>query len=249
MDITELNRQKSTKRHPWEEARVGIIKKLIKRHLKAPNHIVDIGGGDAFVIKNLCQNKIGNQFTAIDIAYTDALLKQINTGDCIINFLTQIPEKLDPKADCILLMDVLEHCADDGALLQKSKSLSTAETLYFITVPAFQGLFSEHDTLLHHHRRYSETELKNLCKRNGLVVIESGYFFSSLLLVRSIQLLLEKTGLRKPKKTIDNWNGGNRITAAFNQVLQTDYFVSRATSKLGIHLPGLSSYCVCHPLP
>jgi hypothetical protein len=248
MDITELQRQQTTKRHPWEIERVQVLQYFIKKQKTLPQHIVDIGGGDAFVIKSLCKNKIGSEYTAIDTAYSDTVIEQIKDKNCPIYFYKEIPNVLS-HPDCILLMDVLEHCEDDAALLQKAKEVATANTTFYISVPAYQQLFSKHDVKLKHYRRYSENQLRKLCKQTGLVVVESGYFFSSLLLIRCIQLFLEKTGLLKTKKTIDNWNGSNALTKMICALLRIDFLLSRTASKAGIHLPGLSAFCICHPLP
>ncbi|HVG42971.1 MAG TPA: methyltransferase domain-containing protein [Chitinophagaceae bacterium] len=247
MDITELKRQKVITRHPWEIERVQVLIFLMNKYVPRVDHVADIGGGDAYVLKSLCKKNIGKKFTAVDTAYTVEVIEHIKDEKCAIHFYNEMPANL--KADSILLMDVLEHCEDDNALLREAKDLATEYTTFFITVPAFQQLFSRHDVLLQHYRRYTENSLTALCKRNGFVVKESGYFFSSLLLIRVIQLFLEKLGFTNSKKSIDNWKGGNAITKLFCFFLKLDFFIGRTFSRLGIKLPGLSTYCICHPLP
>jgi hypothetical protein len=250
MDITELQRNRINVRHPWEEVRARIIKALIQKHHSC-FHILDAGSGDAFVLNYLCSFNLASHYTAVDIAYTNEIIKIINQRiSCNINFLQAIPEKLSPKADTILLLDVLEHCKDDSALLEELNSNDLIQSpLFFITVPAYPKLFSQHDKLLLHYRRYTTKTLKELCKKNNLKVISSGYFFTSLLVIRCIQLFLEKLGLRKPEKSIDNWTGGYAISKIISSILWIDFLTGRFFSHIGIQIPGLSAYCICRPLP
>lgn len=250
MDITELQRNQITTRHPWEKTRAKIIKKLIlnERHC---SHILDTGSGDSFVLNYLCSFKLANHYTAIDTAYTDEIIRQIRKNiSCNINFFSELPNKLTPKADTVLLLDVLEHCLSESDLLQQLSSDNLTDSpLFFITVPAFQQLFSSHDKLLGHHRRYTLKSLNVLCNKNRLDVISSGYFFISLLAIRSIQLFLEKLGIRTPSKSIDNWTGNHVTTKLISSILWVDFLIGRVFLNIGIRLPGLSAYCICRPSP
>lgn len=248
MDISELARQQSSKRHPWELARARVIKSILKKHSVRAKHILDIGSGDAFVIQELGRSLKPDFFTAIDTAYTPEIINRIRTHfSNNTSFLPELPIKLSPKADCVLLLDVLEHCTDDAAVLKSvsSDALVEKDSYILITVPAFQYLFSQHDHLLNHFRRYNKKQLQKLCELQGLSIVSSGYFFTSLWIARHIQLLLEKTGLLQSKKSIDNWNGSRWTTDIFSSMLLIDYHLSQLVSKLGVRLPGLSVYCLC----
>jgi hypothetical protein len=250
MDITELQRNQIATRHPWEKTRAKIIKKLIlnERHC---SHILDTGSGDSFVLNYLCSFKLANHYTAVDIAYTNEIITRIRKNiSCNVNFFSELPNKLTPKADTVLLLDVLEHCLNESDLLQKLNSDSlTHSPVFFITVPAFQQLFSSHDKLLGHYRRYTLRSIKDLCHRNRLEVISSGYFFTSLLAIRSIQLFLEKLGIRTSSKSIDNWTGNQVMTKLISSILWVDFLIGRVFLNIGIRLPGLSVYCICRPSP
>ena len=79
------------------------------------------------------------------------------------------------EVDGVLLADVLEHVEDDAAFVEDIVASLKPGGMLFITVPAHQFLWSHHDVVLGHLRRYSAGELKSLWK--GLVVSE--LFFSS----------------------------------------------------------------------
>lgn len=252
MDISELKRNASNHRHPWETVRAKEIQRLIKKHTLNRKHILDIGSGDGYIVNQLCSNAIGKIYTAIDTAYTNDIVANIRQEyNCTVDYLNKLPHVLQPLADCILLADVLEHCKDDAAVLMElnNPDLLKKNAVILITVPAFNTVFSKHDIILDHHRRYNVKQLRLLCKKTGYTIKESGYFFFSLLVIRIIQLLLEKLKLRKPKKSIDNWNGGGMLSKVICTFLYVDLLMTRSFSKIGIHLPGLSAYCICHPSP
>jgi hypothetical protein len=251
MDITELKRNKAQNRHPWELARVKIIKALVRKYHSSCSHILDIGSGDSFVLKSLCADRIANSYTAVDIAYTPEVIKTINDANTNnISYLHEIPGKLEPKSDCVLLLDVLEHCQDDGKLLEQIINNNlTVSPFLFITVPAFQNLFSQHDELLYHYRRYTVKTISTLCTERQLQIVAKGYFFMTLLIIRGIQLFLEKLALHKPKKSIDNWKAGSLISKVITSFLWFDFLIGRLFLKLGIQIPGLSVYCICRLSP
>ena len=187
MDITELERQKSKtiNRHPWECSRLFAIKSIIKKHTKF-DHVLDFGCGDAFLVKALMKANIAHNFTAIDSAfYPEILLNLSQETHGKIQFYNDLPQQLTPKSDLALLLDVLEHCENDKNVLQSllNDNILREDATILITVPAFQSLYSQHDLLLGHHRRYNIQTLKALCQSVQLNIVESGYFFFSLLLV------------------------------------------------------------------
>lgn len=248
MDISELQRQRSAARHPWELSRTQIIKSLLKNYLPSFKTIVDVGSGDNFVLKELAKEDVNRTLISIDSAFTPEIIEKLKAESEInIHFLYHPPNALTPPADCILFLDVLEHCKNDLAVLSyyTNPKISSNETVFLITVPAFPLLFSEHDRLLNHYRRYTKKQLVALCETSGLEVINKGYFFSSLLLPRLFHLFLEKIHFKKANRSIDNWDGGRLSTQLLKNSLFFDYIFSKTLSKIGIELPGLSVYCLC----
>lgn len=252
MDITELNRMASAQhspRHPWETARVRVIRWLLKRKDgNAWKHLTDIGAGDAYVIETLAHHSTATKYTAIDTAYSPELIRQLQlrTEGLPINFLPAAPPAHHPDSDVAMLADVIEHCADDAAVLRETvRNVLQPGAELLITVPAFQGLFSQHDQLLLHYRRYTRKQLVMLCQKENLEIVSSGYFFFTLLPPRLVRMLGEKAGWWRTRQSIDNWKGGRLVSGIISTILWFDFRISRAFSAIGIHLPGLSCYCLC----
>lgn len=253
MDITEFNRLTSTNdinRHPWEVARARIARFLLTRHNVPCNVITDVGSGDAFVLKYLMDYFPHSSVIAVDHAYTPKIVEALKTGNHAdrIHFFDSLENALaHQQPTCILLMDVIEHIKDDSLFMKDLVKATGNEhnATFLITVPAFQALFSKHDQLLFHFRRYNRKMLTSLCRENNLQIVTSGYFFFSLIPARIIQLLAEKLSIRKPTKAVDNWKGGHLASKIISYILWIDFRVCFSLSRINIKLPGLSCVCIC----
>lgn len=258
MDLREIALNKSKKRHPWELARIEVIKHFIKQQPGFKSKaltILDIGSGDIYLIKELSKELPNASFHAVDINYdedyiqvTNSELKAEQINISVYNQLAIAEKAIQTTVDLVLLLDVIEHVPDDVALLKElvqSPKIS-AETMFLITVPAYQALFCSHDVFLGHYRRYDNKLLGQNVSKAGLQVKEIGYFFSFLLLPRYLQVAIEKQkGLNKKTKGIGNWEGGDLVSRLFKGILFMDFKLSNFVRRFGIKLPGLSNYAVC----
>lgn len=64
--------------------------------------------------------------------------------------------------DVVVASEVIEHVEDDRASVRALVDLLSPGGLLVLTVPAFQWLWSRHDTANHHHRRYTTRRLASL---------------------------------------------------------------------------------------
>ena len=83
--------------------------------------------------------------------------------------------------DLIVLFDVLEHIEADVEALQELKGLLKPGGRILLTVPAYQSLWSEHDKIHHHHRRYSRDSLRDVVENSGFEVSRMSNFFIFIL--------------------------------------------------------------------
>ena len=78
--------------------------------------------------------------------------------------------------DLVVALDVLEHLDDDlGGLEALGRRLRPGGWM-LITVPAFSFLWSDHDIVHHHKRRYTKKGLVRLASAAGLTPVTSTYF-------------------------------------------------------------------------
>lgn len=93
--------------------------------------------------------------------------------------------------DAIGLFDVLEHIKHDNDVIKKIHSSLKNNGLLFLTVPAYNFMFSDHDRAMDHFRRYNKKKLIYLLQESGFQIITSGYWnsllFPGILLMRLIK--------------------------------------------------------------
>jgi SAM-dependent methyltransferase len=82
--------------------------------------------------------------------------------------------------DLIAVLDVVEHIKDDVAALKAMRDCLKPGGKILITVPAHQWMWSAHDVVNHHHRRYSKTTLGQAIEAAGLSTNGLRYFNSLL---------------------------------------------------------------------
>ena len=260
MDILEAQRRdvSARERHPWELARLEVVRDLIARHVapSAGTAVLDIGCGDAFVDEQMAAAFPDLSFYAVDIAFTDELIAhyraQLTAPNVFLSSsLDSAVPHLNRRVSLVMLMDVLEHIEDDRAFLTQLMTHPRigSNPYVLVTVPAYQALFCSHDKFLGHHCRYSNQQLRDLLESSGLEVIEIGYLFSSLVLVRTFQVLKERWLTGEPQDSattgLVTWDGGVTLTALIKRLLLADVHLSRLLRQIGITLPGLSNYAIC----
>ena len=234
MDL--LERTENENRHPWELSRTRCILDIIKKY--NIETIADIGAGDRFFTSNLSPY-IGTLY-AIDVGYDE---KNDMIGDiCFLNDISKLPLL---RGKCgLTLMDVLEHVEDDVAFLEKALSKCVGGRV-FITVPAFQFLFSKYDAFLKHFRRYDRKQLLNLINSQNLHIEKCHYFYASLFLVKLLCLPFGKK--KENTHSLGTWRFGEKhiLTKIIYTILNFDFLMCSLLAKLHIYLPGSSLLAVC----
>ena len=151
--------------------------KILTKYLKlvpAHNRLIDIGAGSAIFSRLFLQNTSFVAADAVDINYDKDKKNENVSIDKRLSFYTNMDRY---NCDLILLMDLLEHIENDKSFLKDVVNKSEKGTVYFITVPAFNFLFSAHDIYLKHFRRYSRKALKSVVEEAGLEPIKIFYSF------------------------------------------------------------------------
>ena len=84
------------------------------------------------------------------------------------------------KYDLICMFDVLEHVEDAAGALARLASMLEPGGKIVVSVPAYMWLWSDHDVVLHHFRRYSRPRLRADLTAAGLRVQKLSYFNTAL---------------------------------------------------------------------
>ncbi|MDR1418620.1 MAG: class I SAM-dependent methyltransferase [Endomicrobium sp.] len=227
---------KEVNQHPWRLSREKCILNTLRR--RNLHNIADIGVDDMFYTNKVKKIMDGNIY-AVDIFFPeDGMIK--NGINCI-NDIKKLPEN---ELDCVIMMDVLEHIEDDlsffNVIVNKLKTGGTV----LITVPAYQFLFSVHDSRALHYRRYNRKQLLKLLQRDNLKIEKIHYFYTSLFLHRLINVTFKKSNFRGNN---DKWPYSEKhiITVTVKTILNIDFFINKILDKIGVRLPGLSLLAIC----
>jgi len=100
----------------------------------------------------------------------------------------------DGTLDLIVASDILEHISDDRrALSSWMRALKPGGRLV-VFVPAFQALWSSHDEVNQHYRRYTRRHLISLLDSSGFQVLRASYWNAVLFApVAAVRLLMRAT--------------------------------------------------------
>lgn len=182
MDRTAYDRMADNEAHHWWFAgRRSILAALLGRELTRPpaaTRILEAGCGSG---GNLGMLSAFGSVDAIEFDPTARALAQRRSG------LTVQPCRLpgdipvaDRAYDLIALLDVLEHVEEDRDTLAALGRKLKRDGRILLTVPALPWLWSHHDEIHHHKRRYTRRTLDAAATAAGLRVERIGYFNSLL---------------------------------------------------------------------
>ena len=87
----------------------------------------------------------------------------------------------DGTFDLVTCLDVVEHTPDDRATLAELRRVTRPGGLLVVTVPAYQALWSWHDVVNLHFRRYDSASLRAAAREAGWDVVRDTHFNSLLL--------------------------------------------------------------------
>jgi len=251
MDLKELP-ARAFARHPWEIVRADFFTRCLRKRVTGQGLCaLDIGAGDGYLAQRLLAGLPAvARITCFDLAYDTDWLEGRASGDPRLTFTAQKPAS---KYDLVLMLDVLEHVEDDVATLREAAAnLLEPGGWVLLSVPAGQALFSRHDELLGHKRRYAPARLRALAKDAGLAIADHGELFASLLLPRALAKLGEVVLNRNPthagsepshvETSVGTCDHGQVFTAVVTAALSLDALCSRIASQLRLPFAGLSTW-------
>lgn len=163
-------------RHWWFVGRRHIVFDQIER-FRGPGPLLDLGCGTGGVLMHL--SEFGQAY-GMDPS-PEAAKYCSERGLCItLGSGMELPYR-DETFGTVLALDVIEHVEDDVAILREVRRVLKPGGVVIITVPALPWLWSDHDVVNHHYRRYVRKTLHRAERRAGLKPVKTSYYNSLLL--------------------------------------------------------------------
>jgi SAM-dependent methyltransferase len=166
--------------HWWYRARRDILADYLTREAKLPKdaRILEIGCGTGHNLPMLAA------FGSVEAIEIDPAAREIaaeRLGRPVSNApLPALPGIERGAYDLIAVLDVVEHIEDDVAALREMAACLKPGGKILVTVPAHRWMWSAHDVVNHHHRRYSKATLAKAIGDAGLRSNGLRYFNSLL---------------------------------------------------------------------
>lgn len=181
MDLKELENGIDPEVHWYYQSKKLPLLRYTKKAVAGgkPLTVVDIGSGSGFFALEL-EKKFGAAIAKIYLVDTGYSAEEMAlTQGRKVEKVHAIPARIGNGL--VIMMDVLEHLESDLAMLQSVKAACVGDNNYFfVTVPAFQSLWSGHDVFLGHYRRYQIPMLHHVLAQAGFRKISNYYLYGSL---------------------------------------------------------------------
>jgi len=223
-------------RYWWFVARRDMIAKLLSeedRHAR----ILEIGCSGGALIKSLreqgCTGIIGIDISerAIDVCRQRGLNNVRVMDAAVLDFA-------DETFDIVIASDILEHMEDDGAALEEWKRVLRRGGRLIAFVPAFHFLWSRHDEVNHHFRRYSRSQLKDVLLSAGFTLKRVSFwnciFFFPAAIVRIGQRVFGRQGSESSDQLHDLNPAVNGLLASI--VKSENRIIEAANLPFGVSL-------------
>lgn len=153
-----------------------VIERAFRRALdrgSGGHDILDLGVGSGIMLDRICD--LGPA-VGLDISLECArFCHRKGHRAVVVGSAEEVPLAAD-SFDAVIMADVLEHCADEAAVLAELRRVLRPGGILLITVPALRLLWSHHDVAIGHYRRYRRGALVRLLNRSGFEVRSSSYF-------------------------------------------------------------------------
>jgi SAM-dependent methyltransferase len=164
--------------HWWFTSRRLTIMSFIDK-LPRDAKILDIGCSGGVLLQDL-KNAGYTNVTGLD--FSDEAIEQCKSKGLQNVYVmdAHYPKFPDEEFDFIIASDCLEHLEKDEVALANWQKLLKKGGEGLIFVPAFMSLWSEHDVVNHHFRRYTRDELVTKAKKAGFEVKKASYWNFSM---------------------------------------------------------------------
>jgi SAM-dependent methyltransferase len=181
--------------HWWFTARRDILLSVIERFVPAGGAILDIGCGTGHFIESASPRY---QAWGVDPSPTAvALCRERGLDHVMEGSAYDLGAVNGRRFNAVLFLDVLEHLDDADRALTEAMRVLRPGGVVIATVPAFMWLWSSHDVVNHHRRRYRLYQIESLFRGAGLAIERLTYFNFYLFSLAGMDRLISRLTSRR----------------------------------------------------
>lgn len=235
------------RKHWWFKARMEILESLFEKHIALSDNkkLKILNVGVATGATSIMLGKFG-EVTSLEYDKDCCDFLAETVGIHAINAsLTELPFE-NEEYDVVCAFDVIEHIEDDRLAISEIYRVLKKEGIVYLAVPAFQSLWSNHDVVNHHFRRYKMKDFTQKAKDERFEIIRKTYFNFILFPPIFFFRILANAFKRKQKvetagSDFDYFNGNGFLNKLLYKLFKTENFFL----KRGFNFPfGVSALLI-----
>jgi SAM-dependent methyltransferase len=234
--------------HWWFCGRRVLLRELVERHLRSREgfalRLLDLGcgtGGNSATYTEF-GSVVGVEPDASALRFAQARLGTHQPGRSLVYCRavgTRLPLARE-SFDAVIASDVLEHIADDRAAVAEVVRVLRPGGVFVFSVPAHPWLWSTHDEVLWHQRRYRRAELEKLIVEAGLELRWLTYWNAVLFPVVAMHRALDRWS-RNEVPTSDTTLPGPAVNRVLFGILVAEAAALRYVRfPMGVSLVGVA---------
>jgi SAM-dependent methyltransferase len=225
--------------HWWFAGKRLLIRRLLGRRLEKPGlRILDVGCGAGATAVDFSSNgwvcACDRSLDSLEFVGKRGIAPRV-AGEA-----PRLPFR-DGAFDIVLALDIVEHVDDDSAFVAELGRILAPGGALAVHVPAWPSLWSRHDEVLEHKRRYTRRGLDRLLRASPLHVEYVGW--------SNCAILLPTVGIRWARRMSKNEPDGadlGIVPAPINRLLLSLYaaeakIAARTGLPFGVSLAAIAT--------
>jgi SAM-dependent methyltransferase len=206
----------------WFVARSELIIGLANKFFPGARRFLEIGCGTGAVLREMAGSRHWDRLVGSEL-HPSGLVHARGRLPSEVEFVQMDARNVPGVAvfDLIGAFDVIEHIADDEAVLRGMRAATQAGGGTIITVPQHPWLWSNADDLAYHQRRYRRRELETKLLRSGFEISFSSSFTALLLPLMAASRLISR-GVQRDTDDFREFRLNRHINNAFTAVLRAE---------------------------
>lgn len=206
----------------WFVARNEIVKTLIlqKTDLPQGSYVLDIGCGTGGF-----SEKISHLYSPICLDTSELAIDYCRKRGLQHTYKSTV-EEFDFEQYPIkaaIMLDVIEHIENDSEIVKQVYEKLPNGAWFITTVPAYQSLWSRHDEIHQHYRRYNRFDFNNMLRKAGFNIVYSSYFNTLLFAPAVMKRYVDKlTGAEKK-----NSEPVEKVSPLLNEIFKSIFLLEK----------------------